>query len=376
LKKKIFFLYPYYWPHYQAGGPVQSLFNLANILKEHVQVYVLSRTKDVDGTSANDLVKNKWIIGPNGENIFYLNSISPGSVYRLLAEVNPDAVLVNGIFNAATTLPGILFARILGIKIFFSPRGMLQSWGLARRKWIKRAYLFLLKRIIPHTLAWHATDLKEQQDIIKIFGQNRPIYIAPNVPRKPALYQPLEWKPGEKMKLVFLSLINPNKNLHLLIDAVLPLQEDYTLDIFGPVADTVYWKTCHEKIKMAPHILYKGAVPPWQIQELLCQYHFFVLPTQGENFGHAIFDALSSSVPVMISKNTPWKDIETTGAGFYLDITGQSTQQVFSVLTQVKKLNSHAYETIRKQAYSYATNFWNESIFMKQYFFLILDNCD
>lgn len=324
----------------------------------------------MDGTSAEDLIKNKWITGPNRENIFYLNSITPRLVYRLLAEVKPDAVWVNGIFNATTTLPGILFARVLGIKIFFSPRGMLQPWGLARRKWIKRGYLFLLKRIIPRTVEWHATDRNEEQDIIKIFGRNRLIHIAPNVPRKPTSYQPLEWTPGEKMKLVFLSLINPNKNLHLLIDAVLPLQDYYTLDIFGPVANTLYGETCFEKIREAPHISYKGAVPPWQVQELLCQYHFFVLPTQGENFGHAIFDALSSSVPVIISKNTPWKDIEKTGAGFYIDIEKEKNEQLEKVLYMIPKMNNNDYIEFRKHAHEYSIFFWSESIFIEQYLFL------
>ena len=36
----------------------------------------------------------------------------------------------------------------------------------------------------------------------------------------------------------------------------------------------------------------------------------FLLPTGGENFGHAIFEALSCGVPVLISDQTPWRGLE------------------------------------------------------------------
>ena len=35
----------------------------------------------------------------------------------------------------------------------------------------------------------------------------------------------------------------------------------------------------------------------------------FLLPTGGENFGHAIFEALSCGVPALISDRTPWRDL-------------------------------------------------------------------
>jgi glycosyltransferase involved in cell wall biosynthesis len=42
----------------------------------------------------------------------------------------------------------------------------------------------------------------------------------------------------------------------------------------------------------------------------------FFLPTLGENFGHAIFEALSSGVPVLISDRTPWQNLASQSAGW------------------------------------------------------------
>ncbi len=44
----------------------------------------------------------------------------------------------------------------------------------------------------------------------------------------------------------------------------------------------------------------------------------FLLPTAGENFGHAIFEALSSGVPALISDQTPWRGLAEAKAGFDL----------------------------------------------------------
>ena len=52
----------------------------------------------------------------------------------------------------------------------------------------------------------------------------------------------------------------------------------------------------------------------------LAGYDLFLLPTRGENFGHAIFDALEVGLPVLISDQTPWRDLERIGAGWSLPL--------------------------------------------------------
>jgi glycosyltransferase involved in cell wall biosynthesis len=44
------------------------------------------------------------------------------------------------------------------------------------------------------------------------------------------------------------------------------------------------------------------------------------LPTTGENFGHAIFEALSCAVPVLISDTTPWRGLAAIRAGWDLPL--------------------------------------------------------
>ena len=55
------------------------------------------------------------------------------------------------------------------------------------------------------------------------------------------------------------------------------------------------------------------------VEESLQASHLFALLTLGENFGHAIGEALRAGCPVLISDQTPWTDVVATGAGVVLD---------------------------------------------------------
>jgi glycosyltransferase involved in cell wall biosynthesis len=54
--------------------------------------------------------------------------------------------------------------------------------------------------------------------------------------------------------------------------------------------------------------------------EALQKAHFLVLPTHGENFGHAIFEALAMGRPVIISDETPWKNLYDRQLGWDISL--------------------------------------------------------
>lgn len=370
-RKRYLLLYPYYWPHYKAGGPVQSLFNIVSYFKDEGEFYLISHDRDIDG-EISQLVeqRNKWIKGPNAEFIYFTSFISPLLVFNLLRQVKPDVVFINGLFNITTTFPGLLWAKIFNRKTIISPRGMLQQWALNRGGFKKMCYLRLFKVFLNFKELWHATDEQEKADILKIFGIKADVYLAGNIPRKVQSIIPVSFPDVDKrIKLVFLSLINPNKNLHLIIEAVQKCTGRYTLDIYGPVIDKEYWDFCQNKIVDRKLISYKGSVPAWRVGEILPQYHFFVLPTAGENFGHAIFDALASGVPVIVTGNTPWKNLEDSSAGFYVDL--RQPESLYDVLKTIASMAPAHYNLYRKQSLVYATKYWNSKDYRADYSFLL-----
>ncbi|MCB8933280.1 MAG: glycosyltransferase, partial [Chthonomonadaceae bacterium] len=53
-------------------------------------------------------------------------------------------------------------------------------------------------------------------------------------------------------------------------------------------------------------------------------YDAFFMPTHGENFGHAIWEALAAGLPVVISDKTAWRGLEAAGAGWDLPLSDEA----------------------------------------------------
>ena len=60
----------------------------------------------------------------------------------------------------------------------------------------------------------------------------------------------------------------------------------------------------------------RGEVAADEVPRALARNHVLLLPTRGENFGHVILESLLAGVPVLISDQTPWRDLERRGAGW------------------------------------------------------------
>lgn len=365
--KRIFILYPHYWPDFSAGGPVQSLFNLVEFFSDKSDFHLISKIQNTDNKVFN---LNNWNKGKHGENVYITNTLSYFLVIRLLFKVKPDVIFINGIFTAVTTIPGILYGAITGTDMIISPRGMFQNWALQKKSFKKKIYLKLFRSLMPKHSQWHATSEQEAKEIRLQFGKDVPIWIAPNIPRKPVTVSSVKPRiEGDTLKIIFLSLINSNKNLEMVIDAIKSLKMNISLDIYGHIADEQYWKSCKSKINGLSNIMYKGAVDSDQVQNIMSRYHFFILPTMGENFGHAIFDALSVGLPVIISKKTPWDNVEEFGAGFYCDEV--STTELVHLLEKMESLSTEQHSNLCIGALNYAWNYVHSRNYESEYRFLI-----
>lgn len=77
-----------------------------------------------------------------------------------------------------------------------------------------------------------------------------------------------------------------------------------------------------------------------------------VSPTSGENFGHAILEALSNGRPVIISDQTPWRSLPDKMAGWDLAI---NNDQLFAkALQNVINMTDDVFQEWSHGAYAYA----------------------
>jgi glycosyltransferase involved in cell wall biosynthesis len=110
---------------------------------------------------------------------------------------------------------------------------------------------------------------------------------------------------------------------------------------------------------------YEGPVKNEEVCSLIQLHHLFVLPTFGENFGHAIFEALAAGRPVLISDQTPWRRLEQQRAGW--DLPLDDPQAFINVIQNVAQMNSSDFERWSRGAWEYASIHSEHATLREQY---------
>jgi glycosyltransferase involved in cell wall biosynthesis len=106
-------------------------------------------------------------------------------------------------------------------------------------------------------------------------------------------------------------------------------------------------------------------VPHHRLEEMLTAHHLFCLPTQGENFGHAIFEALAAGRPVLISDQTPWRSLAKRKAGW--DIPLSDSTGFVNAIETVAAMDLRELNEWCKEAWRYCNDYIQQSDIKEQY---------
>lgn len=308
-----------YWPGNDATGPNRSFRAMAEALAGEFEFSVVSRANSPE--LAPSWRNDGWAevrqlpIGPFGAR----------GLRRILNETPYDLLLLNGFHDREFTIPALLMRR-MGVvprrPTILSPRGEFADGALSVKSARKRAFGWLVRSLGLLDDVWlHATAEHELQHIASQRLKFRGLLLAPNarsLPDAPSWHLD-EGGPGSPLKLVFLGRITPVKNLHVALEVLSQLTLPVQFDIFGPVADPIYWRDCLTRIAALPsniEVRARGVLAGELVIGTLAGYDLLFLPSAGENFGHAIHEALSAGVPCLISDATPWRDLESRDAGW------------------------------------------------------------
>ncbi|MEO6328093.1 MAG: glycosyltransferase [Ginsengibacter sp.] len=310
---------------------------------------------------------NEWVNYNDYTQVWYASKEK--QLIRILKKeiefFKPKVLFINGIYSWYFNLVPLMFCR--ATRKIISVRGMLHPGALSQKAFKKKTYLLFFKLAGLHRrYAFHASDENEKKYIQDIFGDKIRVYVAKNFPKRLLQQQPLK-KTRDTLELVAIALISPMKNILTVLLALQHATENIVYNIYGSVKDEPYWKTCLEKIKLMPLnvvVKYHGHVEPSKVEEVLMYSHVFILPSKSENFGHAIFEALSAGKPVITSNNTPWKNLAHSKAGINVDNDSVSLQNAISLFAAMEY---EEYSLWSKNAGIYATNAIRFEEIKKQY---------
>jgi glycosyltransferase involved in cell wall biosynthesis len=325
IKKRILVCIDWYEPGFKAGGPIRSVANIVNALKDDYEFYIITSAYDLGETEPYDTVSlNEWF-DDNGLFIKYLDRkmLNSGTIRRNIIEVNPDMLYLNSLFSKNFTLVPLMTARSKGYPVVLAPRGMLGGESLQIKKGKKSTFLSVSKIAgLYRKVLWHASSKIEEADIRKVFGKKVKVKVAQNIPvgQKLKLEEILEKKYVGDIKFLYMSRISPIKNLHLAILALKQIKtaKKVSFEIYGNIEDEEYWNSFANELGEFGNLTmeYKGVAAHSELPEIYANADFLILPTKHENYGHAIVEAWSNGCPVIISNNTPWKNLHVQNLGW------------------------------------------------------------
>jgi len=352
-------------PGFKGGGSQLAIVNLVHALREEFDFWVVSRDRDVgDSQPFSGIRANAWVERER----FHIRYLAPEKQgYFAIAEIirsTPHEVMhLNSVVSLPFAAKPLLFrkSRSKGCPILISPHGEMSPRARAEKPVRKSVYLRAARMAgLFEGAHWHATSPLEERDIKDVWGTKASVTVAPILPPLMIASEPIQTRSPKAagiLRCVFLSRIDRMKNLDLAIDLI-SATPNATLDIYGPVGQPDYWAACLARIAESKHpdaFRYRGSVPSDQVIETLSQYDLLVQPSRSENFGYTILESLSAGCPVLISDQTPWRMLASTGIGF--DLSLSKPEQFLDVMRQMRDLDETAHSSWRERARRYAQNY-------------------
>jgi glycosyltransferase involved in cell wall biosynthesis len=355
--KHILVFIDWYEPAFRAGGPVRSVVNLIARLKERYRFSVVTSVYDYGSSEPmKGIQANTWTPGKQGEHICYQSKGGLLNAIRHIKSTQPDLVYLQGIFSFHYSLLPLLAAQWCRKPIVLAPRGMLHPTALQFKGGRKQLFLRMAWSLgLFRKVRFQAVDDFEA-DYIKAVFPGAHILRATNLAALPNKLPPLERVASATLKLVSVARISPEKNNLFVLQLLQSLAFPAEVVFYGaPGNDERYVTAFREALTQLPghiHARWEGFLDPEALQPELRKAHWFILPTLGENFGHAIFEALAAGLPVMIGNNTPWKNLAEQQAGWDLEV--QNTDSWLHMLSNAYRMDSASYRNMSTAAMNLA----------------------
>jgi glycosyltransferase involved in cell wall biosynthesis len=366
---KILIFSRYYIPGYRAGGPVRSVSNLVQALKDKFRIRVVCSIYDHGTVEPYENTKpNEWQ-NIEGVQTFYADGkIDYKSIYN---EFKPDIIYFNSYFDREFSMLPRTILRNEVATLVLAPRGEFSRGALSQKKIRKSIFLLFSKWFHLHRkLFWHTASVAEknivQNEIHPLANQ---LFCINNLPEvKKTVLEELPLKDVSILKIVLPARISNMKNTLTAIRIVNRLDFPVQFDLWGLNEDSQLWNQCLEEIKKSPShikVAYRGELVHEKIHDVLKKYDVMFMPTLGENFGHSIVESLAAGLPVVISDQTPWVNLQASGVGY--DLSLSDGQKFIDALTFYHRLPTSEFVRVRQSCLNYINQWFKNSEDVKLY---------
>jgi glycosyltransferase involved in cell wall biosynthesis len=238
-----------------------------------------------------------------------------------------DLVHVHAVFSHSTLAAGRA-CRAAGVPYIVRPLGTLDPWSLRRHRNRKQLMLMLgLKRVLAQAAAIHYTAVAEQslaerelpwlpRGYVSPLGVNDELFVTSDgAPRT------------RRLEVLSVSRLDDKKGIDVLIDAFHMLAaEDALADwrlIVGGDGAPDYVAQLRQSADRGParsRITFCGWLDDRERRERMLTASVFALPSQQENFGIALVEAMACGIPAVVSPGVNLGDeLAAAGAGWVVE---------------------------------------------------------
>jgi len=245
---------------------------------------------------------------------------------------NVHVVHQHGIWQGISRTTNILRRRH-GIPSVVTPHGSLEKWALKKSRWKKRFALAFYEGGNLHGASCIHTVAEPEIADCRNFGLKNPIALIPNGISQSWLdsvgvaerFREKFKKTTDLRILLFLSRITPKKGLPMLLHAIHSLKDDFSdwvlviagADEFGHKSEV---ESVIIKYGLQESVVFAGPLFDYTKRDAFAAADLFILPSYSEGAPIVILESLAAGVPVIATKASPWKDLETFQCGWLTEI--------------------------------------------------------
>jgi glycosyltransferase involved in cell wall biosynthesis len=311
-----------------AGGPTAALLGLTRAqVKAGLEVKVLTTYRQIQDRVAGQVFQDQGVavemLGPVAGKL----ARHPDLAFLADQQVKDAHIVhIHAIWEQLLHVSA-RSAQKRNIPYILTPHGMLDPWSLAQNKWAKKLMMtWRIRRNLDRAAALHFTSNTER-DLTAPLKLRAPKIVEP-IGLEMADYEHLppggtfrQRYPqiGDRPLILFLGRIHPGKGLEHLVPAL--AQADVPgamLAVVGPDSENFRGviEGLVEKHGLKDRVIFTGFLDGVDRLAALSDADLFCLPSDHENFGMSIVEALAAGVPVLISDHVAiWREIVDANVG-------------------------------------------------------------
>lgn len=299
------------------GGPTRALVLMEQALAAQ-GITVETATTDDDGPGQRNEKASAQPLLENGTPHRYFPKrvefykISPAFGRWISGEARHyDLIHIHALFSFTTSAAAWAADRA-GVPYVVRPLGTLNDYGMKqRRPWLKSLSMQLIEsRVLRRAAAVHFTSEEEAAEarMLGVPFRAAVIPLAVEVPATATVSaEPSPFSEPQLPSLLFLSRLDPKKNIEGLLDAIALLRnEGASFNVViagdGTPAYVRALKTRAVALGISEHVVWAGHLEGDAKMAAFSAADFFVLPSFSENFGIAAAEALAAGLPCVLGK--------------------------------------------------------------------------